>query len=537
MCRLLPFWSSVFLETEWSVRPVLQLRSPLEVALSLNRRDGIALSRGCLIWLRHVLDAEAETRRMRRAVLDWTNFLADRRGALEQLSVQLGLAWPRWTDSSLAEVDEFVSGDLRRERASEDDLRVHPAVNDLVRDTYAAMIELVEDPSKGRIWRKLDDARTRFEDAAAIFGQAMFETEEESRGFQSLARHDREVAAQSSAARDEFASQFAAERDNFGSQLAAERDNFASKFAAERDDFASRLAAVRGEHAALLAERDARLVERDARLAENSALLAERDARLGEKDVLIAHKDRLIAEREREIGRTEAALADRDREMARMQSEREEAQAALAAAGSEAKRLISRLSEDRDFLARSLSRTYHRPWRPLKHRLNYHLLRSFSALTAPFSERTASWLARSAQKRNPSRFDTYLLAADPVPTIASAPPGSHVAENEPGFRVPVTASTGSGGAPDSPAPANAEGPQDAKEQAPALFDGNYYLECYSDVAKAGVDPYWHFVHYGWRQGLNPNEFFDLSWYLRTTPRRPGRRPAEALYRIWVEGRP
>ena len=43
-------------------RALLPLRSPLEVALSLDRRDGIPLSLGCLIWLRHVLDAETGTR-------------------------------------------------------------------------------------------------------------------------------------------------------------------------------------------------------------------------------------------------------------------------------------------------------------------------------------------------------------------------------------------------------------------------------------------------------------------------------------------
>ena len=80
---------------------MLLLRSPLEVALSLNRRDGIALTGGRLIWLRHVLDAEAETRQMRRAVLNWTDFLADRRGALEQLGVQLDLTWSRWSDTTL----------------------------------------------------------------------------------------------------------------------------------------------------------------------------------------------------------------------------------------------------------------------------------------------------------------------------------------------------------------------------------------------------------------------------------------------------
>jgi hypothetical protein len=88
MCRLIPFWSLVFREANWSIRPVLQLRSPLEVALSLNRRDGIPLSVGCLIWLRHVLDAEAGTRGTRRAVVDWNDFLADPRRTLERVGEQ-----------------------------------------------------------------------------------------------------------------------------------------------------------------------------------------------------------------------------------------------------------------------------------------------------------------------------------------------------------------------------------------------------------------------------------------------------------------
>lgn len=60
------------------VRPRgLPLRSPREVAQSLHRRDGLGASSGCLLWLRHVLDAEAETRAMPRAVLDWSRFLSD----------------------------------------------------------------------------------------------------------------------------------------------------------------------------------------------------------------------------------------------------------------------------------------------------------------------------------------------------------------------------------------------------------------------------------------------------------------------------
>jgi hypothetical protein len=178
MCRLMRLWAPVFEEAEWSVRALLPLRSPLEVVFSLNHRDGVSLSYGCLMWLRHVLDAEAETRGMARAVLDWQSFLDDRRGALTRVAEQLRLTWPRWGETALAEIDEFVSADLRHHSAGGDDLRAHPAICDLARETYAAMIELVEDPGNGRVLRTLDDLRLRLEAAALTFDCPMHELEE-----------------------------------------------------------------------------------------------------------------------------------------------------------------------------------------------------------------------------------------------------------------------------------------------------------------------------------------------------------------------
>jgi O-antigen biosynthesis protein len=74
-----------------------------------------------------------------------------------------------------------------------------------------------------------------------------------------------------------------------------------------------------------------------------------------------------------------------------------------------AEKVASRLSEERDFLARQLSRTYRRPFRPVRQYVGHRLLRSFSALSAPFSEARAERFARSAQDRNPTRFDAYLV--------------------------------------------------------------------------------------------------------------------------------
>jgi hypothetical protein len=187
MCRLMPFWGPVFAEARWSVRALLPIRSPLEVSQSLNCRDGVDPGYGCLLWLRHVLDAELETRGMARAVLDWQQFLDTGRKALAQASEQLGVIWPYGCESAFADIDQFISADLRRQRTSEADLETHPAVNDLVRRTYTAMIELVHNSAESGVLRKLDDLRAGFDTASAFFDLPMREVNDEVRRVRSQA--------------------------------------------------------------------------------------------------------------------------------------------------------------------------------------------------------------------------------------------------------------------------------------------------------------------------------------------------------------
>ena len=114
------------------------------------------------------------------------------------------MIWPRWCEGALAEIDEFVSADLRHQWASEDDLRTHPAVSDLVRETYAAMLELVENPDEGSVLRRLDAVCARFDSAEAIFDHPMRELEEKVRSARAQAPADRtELTLQLAAARSE----------------------------------------------------------------------------------------------------------------------------------------------------------------------------------------------------------------------------------------------------------------------------------------------------------------------------------------------
>ena len=135
------------------------------------------------------------------------------------------------------------------------------------------------------------------------------------------------------------------------------------------------------------------------------------------------------------IGRAESRAAARARErdaaragelfaVAEAARERDGALAARALVETEATERarqahaaeVSQLSEDRDFLARQLSRAYRRPLRPLRHFVVYHLLTALGFLSAPFSARRVARFRRSAEKRNPLRFDEFLsVALEPRP--------------------------------------------------------------------------------------------------------------------------
>lgn len=47
------------------------------------------------------------------------------------------------------------------------------------------------------------------------------------------------------------------------------------------------------------------------------------------------------------------------------------------------------------------------------------------------------------------------------------------------------------------------------------FDKKYYLFHYADVRQADVDPLWHFVRSGWKEGRNPSEGFDTRAYVES----------------------
>jgi hypothetical protein len=51
----------------------------------------------------------------------------------------------------------------------------------------------------------------------------------------------------------------------------------------------------------------------------------------------------------------------------------------------------------------------------------------------------------------------------------------------------------------------------------AYFDTSGYLAAYGDVAAAGVNPLQHYLAYGWKEGRDPSANFDTKAYLAANP--------------------
>ena len=77
ICRLMPLWRQVLDKVGAQARFAIPLRNPLEVAQSLEKLHGLSLAHGCLLWLCNILDAERETRGLRRVFVHYHDLLSD----------------------------------------------------------------------------------------------------------------------------------------------------------------------------------------------------------------------------------------------------------------------------------------------------------------------------------------------------------------------------------------------------------------------------------------------------------------------------
>lgn len=116
ICRLLPFWRSVMEKRRTTLLPLHIHRPPQEVAASLTDRYRFHPAFTHLLWLRHVLDAEAGSRGLTRHFISYDQLLDDGATLARQIAGRFDLPPP--DDAAKQHIEEFLSPDLRHHRAS-----------------------------------------------------------------------------------------------------------------------------------------------------------------------------------------------------------------------------------------------------------------------------------------------------------------------------------------------------------------------------------------------------------------------------------
>jgi len=119
-CRLAEVWREALGAAGVSMKVVIPVRHPLEVAQSLATRDRFPLEKGLALWARHLLDTLRGTRGLPRTIVRYQDLLADGPREIERIGAAIGLPWPVPAAVRAARLADLIVPDLRHHRLPDD---------------------------------------------------------------------------------------------------------------------------------------------------------------------------------------------------------------------------------------------------------------------------------------------------------------------------------------------------------------------------------------------------------------------------------
>jgi len=109
LCRLLPWWQGLLSESRWRAVYALLIRQPLEVAASLQKRDGFSEQRGVLLWVDYTLQSLFWTQGYPRVLVTFDELMT---GPAETATKILELVEPKQRPLPASRYPELLQGFL-----------------------------------------------------------------------------------------------------------------------------------------------------------------------------------------------------------------------------------------------------------------------------------------------------------------------------------------------------------------------------------------------------------------------------------------
>ncbi|MHC5007371.1 MAG: sulfotransferase family protein [Planctomycetota bacterium] len=165
MCRLLPLWLEILADLQCAPRFIVVHRPLVEIAASLEHRNGFSARKTALLWADHVLSAERYTRGNPRVFVSFDRLLSDPEGTMRAVGDTLELRWPRPPSEATAQLREFLNPSLRHHVAGDASLptdfgKLSPIVGSP--DKFLTSIGVAGDPLRATPFDTARQQLTRF---------------------------------------------------------------------------------------------------------------------------------------------------------------------------------------------------------------------------------------------------------------------------------------------------------------------------------------------------------------------------------------
>jgi len=479
ICRFFGFVENALESIQVESRVVLPFRHYAEVAASLHARDGLTPEHGVLLWIRHLLNAERSSRNTRRAFVSFSALLENTQSAVNTLLGHLDAALPLTK----------AEADLTANKLADDSLRHHSAKLD-ASDSYGrlgywaeqilqAYQEFVGNPASLHASSALDRIKEQFDEVTSAIPIELFIPPVERARVWSAAAAGIRYGAHLQVAMEGLRQTVKSAAAELESEKLVTRQWISKATQVDQEIGALRVSLDAQQAALSQARRQLFDVKEAGKALERRAIKAE-DSATSLSLQLVAARALLRDSQQLSESTLEAVRAD----FASAKAENAETVSALLAG---------------TLAAQSQSQKYQREIE----RVRTELAQTRQALEESqraIAELTKERSALEQRQQSPAKLVVLLGKS-----MTRAIPRSRNAQS--GISHEVL----------QPALPSAALTDSELIEATGLFDAEWYVATYPEVAGPEMDPLSHYLSTGVIEGRNPSERFDTAWYLSQYP--------------------
>ena len=140
-CLLMPLWKDVLSDLDIGLKVIFVVRNPLDVARSLEKRNGFPLHKGLGMWFTHSLVALKSVEDLETIFMSYDRFITNWETELKKCAATLAIEWPADEAELRTKMSSFVRHDLRHSVSGLDELQTAKVPAPIIR-LYALLLDL-----------------------------------------------------------------------------------------------------------------------------------------------------------------------------------------------------------------------------------------------------------------------------------------------------------------------------------------------------------------------------------------------------------